>query len=92
MKKTKYIIGLGLVSIILASCSVSGPLFVTSNTIGKKTGVASRTLFLGITLGTTDLSIQTAAKNGGITKIATVDTKVEGGLFTSTYSTIVTGE
>ena len=79
-------------ALILASCSVAGPRMVSNNKIGSKRGEASRTIILGITFGHTDLSLQTAAKNGGITKIATVDWKVRGGFFKTTYSTIVTGE
>ena len=35
--------------------------------------------------------IQTAAKNGGITEVGSVDYQVYGGLFVSKYKTIVTG-
>lgn len=79
-------------ALILAACSVSGPLMVTNNKIGSKRGEASRKIFLGITFGHTDLSLAKAAKNGGITKIATVDWKVTGGFFSTKYSIIVTGE
>lgn len=77
---------------MLASCSAAFPGMVTNNPVGTKRGVASRTIILGITFGHTDLSVATAAKNGGISKVATVDYKVEGGLFKKTLSTIVTGE
>ncbi len=76
----------------LASCSVTGPLMVTDNPVGTKRGEASRKIFLGIAFGNTDLSIATAAKKGGISKVATVDWKVKGGLFSQTFSTVVTGE
>jgi hypothetical protein len=88
----KKIILLASSALIMASCSVSGPMMVSNNKIGSKRGVASRKIIFGITFGHTDLSLQTAAKNGGITKIATVDWKVKGGVFSRTYSTIVTGE
>lgn len=39
-----------------------------------------------------DVSIATAAKNGGITKVATVDYGYRKGLFSVTYITKVTGE
>jgi hypothetical protein len=39
-----------------------------------------------------DYSIQTAAKNAGITKIGTVDFRLYNALFSQTYTTIVTGE
>ncbi len=76
----------------LTSCSVTGPLMVSNNPIGPKKGEASRRIILGITFGHTDLGLATAAKNGKITKIATVDYKVKGGLFTKTVTIRVTGE
>jgi hypothetical protein len=88
---TKLAFGLILVG-FLGSCSISGPLMVTNHPVGEKRGEASRKIFLNITLGQTDLGAITAAKNGGITKIATVDWKVKGGIFSTTYTTVVTGE
>ena len=50
-------------------------------------------MFNGMTGGNVDVSLQTAAKNGGITKIATVDVRVKDVLgFMQTYTTVVTGE
>lgn len=77
---------------VLASCSVSYPGFATKNPIGSKVGVAERKVFLGLAFGTTDLGVQTAAKNGKITKVATVDITIKGGLFSKTYKVTVTGE
>ncbi len=87
----KSILGLATIS-ILASCSVSGPLMVTNNTANTKKGEASRKIILGISFGHTDLGAITAAKKGKLTKIATVDMKVKGGLISKTYSVVVTGE
>lgn len=87
--KNYFIILLG--ASMLASCTTSGPLMVTNNKIVKR-GVAERKIFFNITFGHTDLGIATAAKNGGITKVATVDYSVTGGLFTQTYRVVVTGE
>ena len=87
----KFIIAASLLA-TLASCSMSIPGMVTQNSVGTKEGVAERTIILGISFGHTDLSLKTAAKNGGITKIATVDYEVQGGLFSTTYRTVVTGE
>ena len=75
----------------LASCSVSGPLFVTDNP-GEKVGKSSYRMIFGFILDGGDASIRSAAENGGITKISTVDQKVESSLFITTYSTVVTGE
>lgn len=79
-------------AIALSSCSVTYPVIATSNPIGTKTGVAERKIFLGLAFGHTDLGVATAAKNGKITKISTVDVGVKGGLFSTTYKVIVTGE
>ncbi len=89
VKNALVVIGAAL---LFASCSVSGPLMVTNNTIGNKKGEASRKIILGITFGHTDLGAITAARKGGITKIATVDWKFSGGFFSKTYTTTVTGE
>lgn len=79
---------------MLASCSLTVPVTATSNPVGSKVGTAKSTQILGFFFDGGDLSIQSAAKNGGITKISTVDFKrqlvflylVVG------YETIVTGE
>lgn len=92
MKKVRNIIAVGVVA-LLTSCSISGPLLVTDNTALEKRGEASYTIWLGfIRPMNGDASIRTAAKNGGITKVATVDTKVYGGFFRTTFTTVVTGE
>lgn len=88
---TKFAVVLVLAG-FLGSCSISGPLMVTNHSVGDKKGEASRKIIFNITLGQTDLGAITAAKNGGIKKIATVDWKVTGGIFSTTYTTIVTGE
>jgi hypothetical protein len=92
MKNLNKIMIAALLGGFLASCSVSGPVMVTNHEIGSKRGEASRKIFLNITLGQTDLGAITAAKNGGLKKIATVDWKVTGGVFSTTYTTVVTGE
>jgi hypothetical protein len=73
----------------------TGPLdggVVTDNAVGSKVGEAE-TLQVLMIYGGGDDSVAAAAKNGGITKIATVDQKVFhiGGIF-GKYTTIVTGE
>lgn len=77
----------------LSSCSLTLPVNATSNTIGSKVGRAKATGFLGVLFFNQDASIQTAARNGGITKISTVDIKAGNVLgLIVTYETIVTGE
>lgn len=59
---------------------------------GPKKGEASASSILGI-VATGDASIATAARNGGITKIHTADTKATSVLgFYASYTTVVTGE
>ncbi|HEY9037272.1 MAG TPA: TRL-like family protein [Pseudomonadales bacterium] len=84
MKKTKIMLSAGLV-LLMTGCAmgrapvsgylysdVSGSESSTSNTVGKKTGSACATSILGW-IGTGDASAATAAKNGGISKISSVD-------------------
>jgi hypothetical protein len=80
-------------SLILASCSLTTPVAATSNPVGSKKGQATGTCFLSVLCFGADASIETAAKNGGITKISTVDitTKNILGIVVS-YTTTVTGE
>lgn len=88
----KYILSIGTAALIaLCSCTVTFPGVATSNPIGSKTGIAEKKIFI-FPIGNTDIGIEKAAKNGGITKIATVDYSIRAGLFTTTYKTIVTGE
>ncbi|PLX06440.1 MAG: protein trl (tRNA-associated locus protein) [Marinilabiliales bacterium] len=91
MKNIKYILVIAT-AIVLTSCSVSGPLLVTDNPSGPKRGEATYKVILGFPPINGDRSIKKAAENGGITKIATVDYRVYGGLFVKKHTTIVTGE
>lgn len=95
MKKTKLFILAGVISAsaLLSSCSLTMPVNATSNPVGKKVGTAKATGYLGILFFNADASIQSAAKNGGITKISTVDIKSTNILnLIVTFETIVTGE
>jgi uncharacterized protein YdbL (DUF1318 family) len=93
--KIKLIVAAIALSMIafLSSCSLTMPAAATSNPIGSKVGTATATGFLGILFFNADASIRTAAKNGGITKVSTVDVKMSNILgIIITYETIVTGE
>lgn len=81
---------LGAVVLTLASCTMTYPGVATGNK-AEKDGVAEKTVWFGIAIKPVDVSIEKAAKNGGITKVATVDYQVQGGLFKKTYRTLVTG-
>ena len=77
----------------LSSCAVTLPVNATSNPVGSKVGTATATGYLGVLFFDQDASIRTAAKNGGITRISTVDIKSTSILnLIVTYETIVTGE
>lgn len=93
MKRLKALIAVMITTVILASCSMTYPVAATSNPVGSKVGTSKGTVFLGILAFGVDVSIQTAAKNGGITKISTVDMK-RGDILglIQNYETIVTGE
>lgn len=92
-KKIKTLAVVLAASAALTSCSLTLPVNATSNTVGSKVGTAKATGYLGILFFGADASIRTAAKNGGITKISTVDIKSSSILnIIVSYETIVTGE
>ncbi|MDA3912547.1 MAG: TRL-like family protein [Bacteroidales bacterium] len=93
MKKIKAIALTVMAAALFAACSVVLPVNATSNSMGSKVGTSSATGYLGILFFNQDASIQKAARNGGITKISTVDMKQKNVLnIIVTYETIVTGE
>ncbi len=87
----KKILCLAVLAISLASCSATYPVTATGGE-SVKTGVAEKTVWFGLALKPVDVSIEKAAKNGNIKNVATVDAQIKGGLFTTTYKTIVTGK
>ena len=93
MRKLKTIFTLLAIVAMMSSCSLTLPVTATSNPVGEKVGSAKATGFLGVLFFDADASIRTAAKNGGITEISTVDIK-QGNVLNIivTYETIVTGK
>lgn len=92
INKITRVIGIFVVTLLLASCSIVLPVNASGAPIGKKVGTAKANIILGLYFGQ-DAGIQTAAKNGGITKVATVDVKRFNLLgFYQSVTTIVTGE
>jgi len=87
MKKSIIIILTVVVSLFTTSCMVTFPGIATQAS-SVKVGIAEKKVWFGIAKDI-DVSIATAAKNGGITKIATVDVKVYSD---GSVKTIVTGE
>ncbi len=87
MKKTiKMFLLAGLTGTFMTSC-VTTNYMVTDNPVGKKVGVAK----LGLFAKDKDISLEKAAKNGGITKIGTVEIKTTIFIFPF-IKTTVTGE
>ncbi len=95
MKKFAKFLVLGFAVVTLSACSITNPRVATSNTVGTKVGTSKGRMWAwGMLYFKQDLSIKTAAKNGGITKIATVDAKIKImplGLWINRW-TIVTGD
>jgi len=93
LKKLSKFFALVAITAMLASCSITLPVNATANPVGEKVGTSKATGFLSILFFDADASIQSAAKNGGITEISTVDIKHTNVLgILTTYETIVTGE
>lgn len=102
MKKVILVLAVLVVALMVSGCasSLTVPVDASNNPIGSKVGEQSESvkLILGIIpfSWAIDASAYKAAENGGITRIATVDTRVEvqRGFIsnTVTYTTIVTGE
>lgn len=93
MKKLKIALSLFAVAALASSCALTMPVNATSNSVGSKVGTAKATGYLGVLFFDQDASIKSAAKNGGITKISTVDIKHTSLLnIIVTHETIVTGE
>ena len=92
MKKTLMAVSvIGMIS--LTSCSLTTPVAISSNPVGNKVGSAKTTGFFMLFFDGGDASIQTAAKNGKISKIATVDFKQTNYLnIVTEFETIITGE
>jgi len=93
MKKVVVIVAIAFAAIALMGCpSVNIPHSVGDASI-QKTGQSEGKIILGL-FGDADASIATAARNAGITKVATVDIKVKGmlGPVVLTFTTTVTGE
>lgn len=88
MKNMKNLMIVAGAAVLLASCSVSGPLMLTNNAVGSKRGEASYKKKF-ISFKDADCGIITAARNGGIKKVATVDWKVS---LKKGFVTVVTGE
>lgn len=91
MKKF-FFLAAGAAAMVLSSCSITLPVNATANEVGSKVGKSSGTCYLGILCFDVDASIATAARNGGISKISTVDYTQKNILnLIITHETTVTG-
>lgn len=96
------------VALIASSCSFTRPFAVTNNAVGTKVGKSTtatmfssgvyygRNPYAKITgdglLFNSNYGIAEAAKNGGISKVATVDVKYSNYILFGKFQIIVTGE
>lgn len=84
MKKIKFIAMVAALPLLVSSCVIASTHRTTGNPIGTKEGfVKSKNL------GSSDFGIGAAAKQGGITKIGSVDIKL---LSNGKITVKVTGE
>jgi hypothetical protein len=93
MQRNRAFLILGLFALLSYGCAITMPIGATANETGDKVGTSSATCYFYTLCFDQDASIQAAAKDGGITKIATVDIKTKNILgIIVTYETIVTGQ
>lgn len=92
MKKFILTVACSIIALTLVSCSTTVPFAATSNPVGNKMG-KSQIAYILIFPISNDAGIYKAAKNGGISKISTVDVKYTNILgFYRSMDTIVSGE
>lgn len=93
MKRKLTLLAAMAMGLVSTNCSMTMPVNATANPVGSKVGEASGSVFLGFLAFGVDASIKSAAANGGVSKISTVDIKHDSMLgLLDTYTCIVTGE
>jgi hypothetical protein len=101
MKKGLLVLAALTAVLVFAGCPtiITKPIAVSNNPIGTKVGEQSESVtftFIFPLNYSIDVSAYKAAQNGGISRIATVDLRIEevskGFTRTVTYTTIVTGQ
>lgn len=91
--KTARFLGMAALLAAFSSCSITVPVSASSNPVGTKVGVSSGRCYLYVFCFDADASVNSAAKNGGITKISTVDYRKKNFLgLVQVHECIVTGE
>ncbi len=88
----KNLLSIGVVCLLLSSCTMTMPVSSSGPVTGPKTGTASAQVILGLSFNG-DASIEKAANAAGITKVGTVSIKQLNvlGIYQK-YTTTVTGE
>ena len=76
MKKGLTFLMVAAAALFIAACSTVAPIAGATGTVGSKTGEASQTFVFGYPLNGEGGILQ-AAKNGGITKVGTVDLRTD---------------
>lgn len=93
MKLRLMIVAALLLVILLSACTINRPVCATSNPLGQKVGIYAQTGLFGFPPPMNkEAATAKAARNGGITKISTVDYNTTWMLFIMKYETIVTGD
>lgn len=90
----KKILKLAIVCVIAScavGCSMTRPIGATSNAVGNKVGIAQTMRVLGFG-GKDDTGINSAAKNGGITRISHIDAFEKSYILWTVYGVRVYGE
>ena len=75
MKKIAFVLVCTLAVMLLAACTTVQPVAGASGVVGSKVGEASQA-FLGVFPFKGQGGVMQAAKNGGITKVGTVDIRI----------------
>jgi hypothetical protein len=107
-KTLKTILTFGVGVVMLSACSFTKPYAVTNNTVNAKKGISTTKVIFGLGgVGSNNpfhpvssagirfnknYGIQEAAKNGGITKVGSVDLKYTNYILFGVYELQVTGE
>lgn len=95
MKKIKVLALVAMATAMLSSCvTTTVPISATSNPVGNKCGEASCTRVLFFFGGASNVGLNKAVKNAGISKISHVDYVTKGyfGGIVTKYTTLVYGE
>jgi hypothetical protein len=92
--KTRSLILLAMaLLVLLAACSYNLPIGATTNPLGTKVGTYSQIGYLGFPpMMSKEAAVLAAAKQGGITRISSVNYNVNWMIFMTKYETVVTGE